>query len=118
MFYNLSPLDPKDKTIDILIFDVTPSSNRNVSKNSIYSDEDMIKFINEIINTSKVIRNRKNLNLNIYLKSKREYSKHNSIKYINYIYSLEKRGLIKTLSPTENLYDLIKKARVVIILLT
>jgi len=112
MFYNLSPLDPKDKTIDILIFDVTPSSNRNVSKNSIYSDEDMIKFINEIINTSKVIRNRKNLN--IYLKSKREYSKHNSIKYINYIYSLEKRGLIKTLSPTENLYDLIKKARVVI----
>ena len=114
MFYNPSLSNLKDKTIDVLIFDVTPSSNRNVAKNSIYNDENMIKFINEIINTCKVIANRNRLNLNIYLKYKREYSKHNSFKYINYIYSLEKRGLIKTLNQTENLYDLIKKSRVVI----
>jgi len=114
MFYSPSLSNSKDKTIDILVFDVTPSSSRNVSRNSIYTDEDMIKFINEIVNARKIIMNKNSLNLSIYIKHKRKYSKLKSIRYMKYIYSLEKRGLIKTVNPTENLYDLIKKTRVVI----
>jgi polysaccharide biosynthesis PFTS motif protein len=114
MFYNPMLSNPKNKTIDILIFDVTPSSYRNVSRNSIYTDKNMIKFINEIVNVCEVITNKNSLNLSIYLKSKREYSKHHSIKYIKFIHSLEERGLLKTLNSTENLYDLVKKTRVVI----
>jgi hypothetical protein len=73
----------------ILIFDVTPK--KIADDKSIYSEEIMKDFIKDIIEVCE----ERQVGLNLHLKPKRKYSKHDSKRYISYL--SESDGKITTL---------------------
>jgi polysaccharide biosynthesis PFTS motif protein len=114
MLYTAEKLKPPITTIDVLVFDVTPHKNPEITQNSIYSSEEIINFINEIIICVKLLNKAHKMNFKIQLKHKRVFSKQNSSDYLNFINQKVANFEITVIDPNQNLYDLISKSKIVI----
>jgi polysaccharide biosynthesis PFTS motif protein len=113
LFYTASTITLNKQKIDILLFDVTPHSNHDVSKNSIYNVKDVKTFVNEIIDICARLENDFDFTLNIALKPKRKYELHDC-GYVDFLRALESTGRLRILKYDENLYDIIKVSRIII----
>jgi len=114
LFYTPSALVPTEQKIDVLIFDVTPSSDHNINKNSIHNSEHSRDFLTEIINICIHLEKKYRLSLNICLKPKRQYSYLHDYSYINFLDNLKFAGKLRILKPDENLYDIINLSKIII----
>jgi polysaccharide biosynthesis PFTS motif protein len=114
MFYTAEGSKTPIKTIDVLVFDITPQENTEISQNSIYTAEEMINFINEIIICVNLLNKAHKMNLKIQLKHKRVFSKQYSSDYLNFINQKVTNFEITVIDPNQNLYDLISKSKIVI----
>jgi polysaccharide biosynthesis PFTS motif protein len=114
LFYNPSIVTLNAQRIDILLFDVTPSSDHNTSRNSIHNVMDSKAFVTEIIDICVRLENSYGFALNISLKPKRKYSNLYDYDYINFLRALHSTGRLRILKYDENLYDIIKCSKIVI----
>jgi polysaccharide biosynthesis PFTS motif protein len=114
LFYKPSTTTLNNQQIDILLFDVTPSSDHNISKNSIYNVKDAKTFVTEIIDICARLENNYGFTLNISLKPKRKYSFVHDYGYIDFLRALQSTGRLRILKYDENLYDIIKLSRIII----
>lgn len=114
LFYKPSTTTLNNQQIDILLFDVTPSSDHNISKNSIYNVKDAKTFVTEIIDICARLENNYGFILNISLKPKRKYSYVHDYRYIDFLRTLQSTGRLRILKYDENLYDIIKLSRIII----
>lgn len=114
MFYNRTDLGNKNKNIDVLIFDITPLTDKKIHKNSIFNPGDVSKFVEEIVKTVSNISLKRNYNFKIYIKHKRRIGVRHSDIYIKYINSLVKQKKIQVLAPEEDLYKIIASSKVII----
>jgi polysaccharide biosynthesis PFTS motif protein len=114
LFYMPSTSTPFTRKIDVLVFDVTPSSDSDLNQNSIYTCVDSKKFVTEIINACSYLEKKYRIVVHVSLKPKRPYSKEHDLNYINFLNDLDRTGRLKILRYDENLYDLVKVSRIVI----
>jgi polysaccharide biosynthesis PFTS motif protein len=114
LFYMPSVSTPVTKEIDVLVFDVTPTGNSEITQNSIYTCDDLKKFVTEIIDACSTLQAKYRINVNVFLKPKRRYSVEHDFNYINFLNDLDRTGRLKILRFDENLYDLVKVSKIVI----
>lgn len=114
MFYEADGKSIFTQNIDILIFDSTPHGDANVTKGSIYTATEMIKFIDEILFTIEDLRKKFGINCRIYLKNKRAHARCHSLEYIDYLNKKVRDREIILVSHNLNLYDLIKQSNLII----
>lgn len=102
------------RDIDLLIFDVTPTNpiffEERIHKNfyNYYTTETCISFLKDVIEVAQ------DLNLNVFLKQKRNLSDSHSSEYINFLGSLKNSSKIKEIDYNESLYTCISEAKVCI----
>jgi len=114
LFYMPSASTPVTRKIDVLIFDVTPTSNSDINQNSIYTCGDSKKFVTEIIDACSYLEEKYRIRVSVFLKPKRRYSTVHDFNYINFLDDLDRTGRLKILRFDENLYDLVKVSKIVI----
>lgn len=114
MLYGLELETSLNDIFDVVIFDVTPKKSLRFSNDSIYSADEMIKFISEIINCVELIKSKHMISVRVALKHKREFSKESSSEYSQFIRSKIHNNEISILSPNVNLYNLIKCSKLII----
>lgn len=110
LFYNRVS-NSQSKKIGILIFDVTPQTKYNFV--SFYSENNCIKFIEDILKVHKNIDAKHNIG-SLTLKPKRVYLNLHSPTYVNRIKILNKSGFINSENVNVNLFDLISQAKIVV----
>jgi polysaccharide biosynthesis PFTS motif protein len=99
------------KSIDILIFDVTPK--KFYSSKNYYSDYNCIKFVNDILlaTESKAV----NINaLVIALKPKRKIDSSHSGEYRRFLKKLKSQNRIRLIDPNVDLFEVIQQAKIVV----
>ena len=101
---NIPQLPCNRESHSLLIFDVTPRTDAN--SNSIYTEENLIKFLKDILNTCNEIR----FNGNIDLKHKRVYAKNNArvTAYTDLVNTLVIENQISIIPEKSDLYQLSK----------
>jgi len=114
LFYMPSASTPVTRKIDVLIFDVTPSNNSDIYQNSIYTCDDIKKFVNEIIDACSYLEKKYRIKISVFLKPKRKYYTGHNFNYINFLADLDRTGRLKILRFDENLYDVVKVSKIVI----
>lgn len=114
MFYKSEISNNLDNIYDIVIFDVTPHNNRKITNNSIYTTNEMIAFINEIIESITELNLKHGTKFRVYLKHKRKISKNHSSHYSDFISAKVKSKEISRINSDQNLYDVIKRSKLVI----
>ena len=114
MFYGPENLNASSKKIDVLVFDVTPSNNTEITRNSIYTTRESVNFINEITACVKMLNQTNQKDYRVKLKHKRRILKNHSSDYSNFIDHKVKNFEIEIISSDENLYDLISDSKLVI----
>jgi hypothetical protein len=107
MFYTAKNLKTSNKKIDVLVFDVTPLNNIKITRNSIYTTKECIKFINEIMACVKMLNQTHKKDYMIQLKHKRRISRNHSLDYSKFIDQKVKNFEIEVIDSNQNLYDLI-----------
>jgi polysaccharide biosynthesis PFTS motif protein len=99
------------KSIDILIFDVTPK--KFYSSKNYYSDSNCIKFVNDILlaTESKAV----NIDaLVIALKPKRKIDSSHSGEYRRFLKKLKSQNRIRLIDPNIDLFEVIQQAKIVV----
>lgn len=114
MFYGPENLNASSKKIDVLVFDVTPFNNTEITRNSIYTTRESVNFINEITACVKMLNQTNQKDYRVKLKHKRRILKNHSSDYSNFIDHKVKNFEIEIISSDENLYDLISDSKLVI----
>jgi polysaccharide biosynthesis PFTS motif protein len=111
-----------NKIFDVSVFDVSPYASSRLDEyqkipidlNSIYSEDHVVQFINDIINTVNLLSVNSKRHLTIAIKYKRGLNDLHSQKYRNLLRELELMENITILNSEANLYDLIHQSRSVI----
>jgi polysaccharide biosynthesis PFTS motif protein len=114
MFYEPEASKNIAKIYDVVIFDVTPHTNAKIVRNSIYTTEEMTKFIQDILSCIELLNIKHNESYRVYLKPKRNISKSHSVDYLNYIKEKVANKEITLIGSNQNLYDLIGDSKLVI----
>lgn len=114
MFYTLENLKATNDKIDVLVFDVTPVNNIEITRNSIYTTKESINFINEIIYCVKMLNQTHKKDYRVKLKHKRRISKNHSSDYSKFIDQKVRNFEIDIIESRQNLYDLISNSNLVI----
>jgi polysaccharide biosynthesis PFTS motif protein len=114
MLYTAENLIANNEIIDVLVFDVTPADNPDITRNSIYTTKESIKFIKEIIDCVKMLNQTHKKDYTIQLKHKRRISRNHSSDYSNFIEQKVKNFEIDVIDSNQNLYDLISNSKLVI----
>ena len=122
MFY-LPKVSLKPKiNYDILIFDVSPYNDTKTSffsiypdaLNSIYNSAHAIEFIQNIVWVKEQILLKEGISLNLTLKSKRRFSANHDKKYIDFLKTLSKNGVVQQIPPETDVFQTIKQSRLCI----
>jgi polysaccharide biosynthesis PFTS motif protein len=114
MFYTAENLKASNTKIDVLVFDVTPVNYTEITRNSIYTTKESIKFINEIIDCIKMLNQTHKKDYMIQLKHKRRISRNHSSDYSKFIEQKVKNFEIDVIDSNQNLYNLISNSKLVI----
>ena len=114
MFYESEISKNLNNYYDIVIFDVTPHNNRKITNNSIYTTNEMIAFINEIVESITELNLKHGTKFRVYLKNKRKISKNHSSYYSDFVHTKVKSKEISRINSDQNLYDVIKRSKLVI----
>jgi polysaccharide biosynthesis PFTS motif protein len=114
MFYTAEDLKAYNKKIDVLVFDVTPMNNPEITSNSIYTTSESVNFVNEIISCVKMLNQTNKKDYRVHLKHKRRISKNHSSDYSKFIDQKVKNFEIDIIDSHQNLYDLIGNSKLVI----
>ena len=114
MFYDAEEDGSSKRSYDIVIFDVTPFSDKKISNNSIFTSSEMIRFINESLECVVMLNKKYGLNYKVHLKHKRKMTKDHSSHYSKFIDKKIRNKEISVVGPNQNLYDLITNSRLVI----
>jgi polysaccharide biosynthesis PFTS motif protein len=114
MFYESEESKNISDIYDVVIFDVTPHTNPKIVSNSIYTTEEMIKFIRDILSCIELLKIKHNVIYRVHLKPKRKISKKHSREYMNYIKEKVSNKEITLIGPNKNLYDLIRSSKLII----
>jgi len=114
MFYNPENLNASGKIIDVLVFDVTPTDNTEITRNSIYTKRECINFINEITASVKMLNQTNSRVYRVKLKHKRRFSKNHSSDYSKFIDQKVRNFELDVIESHHNLYDLISNSKLVI----
>ena len=114
MFYNPPKKLDSNKKYDIVIFDVTPQNSKSVFKDTIYSFPVAKEFIEDIIESVKLVSQKLDRNIGIYIKHKRKFTPIHSSKYIAYIDVLAKNRQLSVLPLDSDLYETIATSKIVI----
>jgi polysaccharide biosynthesis PFTS motif protein len=114
MFYEPEESKNITKIYDLVIFDITPRADIKITRNSIFTTTEMIKFIQEILSCVELLNNKHKKNYQVFLKHKRNFSKNHSEEYINYIKEKVTNKEITLIGSSQNLYDLIGNSKLVI----
>ncbi|MBM3454431.1 MAG: hypothetical protein FJX80_04705 [Bacteroidetes bacterium] len=114
MFYSPENLNAPSKIIDVLIFDVTPRDNIEITGNSIYTKRECINFINEITACVKMLNQTNSTVYTVNLKHKRRFSKNHSSDYLKFIDQKSRNFELDIIESHQNLYDLISNSKLVI----
>lgn len=114
MFYEQERQKTLNNTFDVVIFDVTPKKDVNISNFSIYTTDEMIRFITEILKCVELIKTQFTLEVRVALKHKRESSKHTPPEYSQFVQSKIRNKEISIVNSNQNLYDLIESSKLVV----
>jgi len=114
MFYNSENLNASSKIIDVLVFDVTPMDNTEITRNSIFTKRECINFINEITSCVKMLNQTNSRVYRVKLKHKRGFSKNHSSDYLKFIDQKVRNFELDIIESHQNLYDLISNSKLVI----
>lgn len=114
MFYTANNSTTSNEKIDVLVFDVTPLNNIEITRNSIYTTRESVNFINEIITCVKMLNQANNKDFRVKLKHKRRISKNHSSDYSKFINQKAMNFEIDIIDSRKNLYDLISTSKLVI----
>lgn len=114
MFYEADGKSIFGQELDVLIFDTTPFADANVTKGSIYTAKEIVKFIDEILLITEDLRKKYGVHHRVYLKNKRKQSRYHSMEYRSYLREKVKSKEITLVPYNVNLYDLIKECKLVI----
>jgi polysaccharide biosynthesis PFTS motif protein len=114
VFYNPPKKLDSDKKYDVVIFDVTPQNSKSVFKDTIYSFPIAKEFIEDIIESVKLVSQKLDRNIGVYIKHKRNFVPTHSSKYISYIDELAKNRQLSVLPLDSDLYETIATSKIVI----
>jgi polysaccharide biosynthesis PFTS motif protein len=114
MFYEADKSINSKPIFDVLIFDVTPGIDAQITKNSIYTTNEMTKFISEILLCIEELDLKYGHNTKVVLKHKRKITKHHSSQYSKFIKDKVKNNQLHILDSGENLYKLISQSKLII----
>ena len=114
MFYTAEDVKAINKKIDVLVFDVTPMNNTEITRNSIYTTSESVNFINEIISCIKILNQTNKKDYRVQLKHKRRISENHSSDYTKFINQKVMNFEIDIIDSHQNLYDLISNSKLVI----
>ena len=98
-------------SLEVLYFDVVP---QNLYEDSFYSTEMSLNNLDCITDAIIDFNNQFDTNLVLNIKHKRKTSKAHSRGYLNRVEYLSRLGMIKVIQPSENLYDLVNRSKLVI----
>jgi len=114
MFYQSEISKDLNNIYDIVIFDVTPHNDMKITNNSVYTTNEMIAFITEILDSITELNFKHGTKFRVYLKHKRKISKNHSSYYSDFVSTKVKSKEINRLGHDQNLYDVIKRSKLVI----
>jgi polysaccharide biosynthesis PFTS motif protein len=114
MFYEADKSINSKPIYDVLIFDVTPQIDAQITKNSIYTTKEMTKFISDILLCIEELDLKYGYNTKVVLKHKRKSTKHHSLEYSKFIKDKIKNKQLQNLDSGENLYKLISQSKLII----
>ena len=114
MFYEPEISKDLNNIYDIVIFDVTPHNDMKITNNSVYTTNVMIAFITEILDSITKLNFKHGTKFKVYLKHKRKISKNHSSYYSDFVSTKVKSKEINRLDHDQNLYDVIKRSKLVI----
>jgi len=104
----------------IAVFDVTPvdiSTERRLGLlRNYYCDENVTKFITDVVGVVEELRKLLGTEVDIVLKHKRSYASIHSTSYVAIINKLVSTGRIGLFNPAGNLYELIEKSNLSIVM--
>lgn len=78
MFYESEISKNLNNIYDIVIFDITPHNDLNITNNSVYTSNEMITFVTEILDCVTKLNFKHGTKFKIYLKHKRKITKNHS----------------------------------------
>lgn len=110
LFYGPSLKQNTSAKVDVLLFDVTPTSS--MSENNILNERYVSSFITEIVQTVEELKGYPPLKIG--LKPKRETVNFHSKIYLEMLEQYFSSGRITKIDHKENIYDLILNAKVVL----
>lgn len=114
LFYNPPKKPNYNKKYDIVIFDVTPPNDESTFEDTIYTFSTGKEFFEDIIENVKLISQKLDRDISIFLKHKRAFSDIHSSKYITYVEKLAKSGQLSRLPLNVDLYKTIAASRIII----
>jgi polysaccharide biosynthesis PFTS motif protein len=114
MFYESEISKDLNNIYDIVIFDVTPHNDMKITNNSVYTTNEMVAFITEILDSITKLNFKHGTKFRVYLKHKRKISKNHSSYYSDFVSTKVKSKEIDRLDHDQNLYDVIKRSKLVI----
>ena len=111
LFYPREKCRHLTNSIDILYFDVVP---QNLYEDSFYSTKMSLNNLECIIEVITEYNNQFDSSLVLNIKHKRKTSKAHSRTYLNRVEYLTSLGMLRIIPPSENLYDLVNRSKLVI----
>ena len=114
VLYNPTKKLNGSKKYDIVIFDVTPQNSKSEFKDSIYSFPVAKEFIEDITESVKLVSQKLDRDISIYIKHKRSFAPNHSSKYIAYVDALAKNRQLSILPLDSDLYETIATSKIVI----
>lgn len=114
VFYNPPRKLNRNKKYDIIVYDVTPQNNKSIFKDTIYSFSVAKEFMEDIIESAKLVSQKIDRDIDIYIKHKRSFGAIHSSEYIAYIAGLVKNGKLSVLPSNSDLYESIAASNIVI----
>ena len=114
VFYNPPKKLNRNKKYDIVIFDVTPFDSKSIFKDTVYTFPVAKEFMEDIIESVKLVSQELDMDMNIYVKHKRPFSSIHSSDYIAYIAGLVRIGELSVLPLNIDLYESIAASNIVI----
>ena len=114
VFYNPPKKLNRNKKYDIVIFDVAPQNSKSIFKDTIFSFPVVQEFIDDIIESVKLISQKLDKDISIYIKHKRTFAPTHSSRYIGYISELAENHQLSVLPVDSDLYELIAASNIVI----
>jgi polysaccharide biosynthesis PFTS motif protein len=106
-------INDNSQEINIAVFDVLPllpekRSSHGVIRNQ-YTTENMLGFINDIVDVIDVLKSRSSKRVNLYIKHKRAYEQIHDYNYTNRVQELIESGRIINVENNINLYSFLNK---------